>query len=208
MATLKTFDLGNKAAGKVEIDDIIMETPYHRKAVSEVVRQFLAANQQGTHSTKNRAEVAYSTRKLYRQKGTGSARAGSARSPIRRHGGTIFGPRMRSHSFRLNKKTKRLATLSVFAEKVRQDGILVLDSLNLTDNKTKNLKAVLTKLELSEKVLIVAEEVSENLRLASRNLPDVHVLSFRSLNVYEIMKYTKVVFLKDALEAYKERLAR
>ena len=125
MATLKTVDAGNKAAGKVEIDDTILETPYHRKAVSEVVRQFLAANQQGTHSTKHRAEVAYSTRKLYRQKGTGSARAGSARSPIRRHGGTIFGPKMRSHSFRLNKKTKRLATRSVFAEKVRQNGILV-----------------------------------------------------------------------------------
>ena len=208
MATLKTVDAGNKAAGKVEIDDTILETPYHRKAVSEVVRHFLAANQQGTHSTKNRAEVAYSNRKLYRQKGTGSSRAGSARSPIRRHGGTIFGPQMRSHSFRLNKKTKRLATRSVFAEKVRQDGILVLHSLNLIDNKTKNLKAMLTKLELPEKVLIVADEVSETLRLASRNLPEVHVLSFRSLNIYEMMKYTKVVFLKDALEAYKERLGR
>ena len=208
MATLKTVDEGNKAAGKVEIDDTILETPYHRKAVSEVVRQFLAANQQGTHSTKNRAKVAYSTHKLYRQKGTGSSRAGSARSPIRRPGGTIFGPQMRSHSFRLNKKTKRLATRSVFAEKVRQDGILVLDSLNLTDNKTKNLKAMLTKLELPEKVLIVADEVSENLRLASRNLPEVHVLSFRSLNVYEMIKYSKVVFLKDALEAYMERLTR
>ena len=82
------------------------------------------------------------------------------------------------------------------------------DSGGSTDNKTKNLKAMLTKLELPEKVLIVADEVSENLRLASRNLPDVHVLSFRSLNVYEMMKYTKVVFLKDALEAYKERLGR
>jgi len=115
---------------------------------------------------------------------------------------------MRSHYFRLNKKIKRLATRSVFAEKVRQDGVLVLDTLNLTDNKTKNLKAMLTKLELPAKVLIVADEVSENLRLASRNLPNVHVLSFRSLNVYEMMKFTKVVFVKDALEAYKERLSR
>ena len=173
-----------------------------------MVRQFLAANQQGTHSTKNRSEVAYSTRKLYRQKGTGSSRAGSAKSPIRRHGGTIFGPQMRSHAFRLNKKTRRLATRSVFAEKVRQDGVLVLDSLTLTDSKTRNLKALLTKLELPAKVLIVADEVSDNLRLASRNLPDVHVLSYRSLNVYEMMRYTKVIFVKDALEAYKERLGR
>ncbi|HBL55014.1 MAG TPA: 50S ribosomal protein L4 [Deltaproteobacteria bacterium] len=208
MATIKTVDTGNKAAGEIEIDDSILETPYHRKAVSEVVRQFLAANQQGTHSTKNRSEVAYSTRKLYRQKGTGSSRAGSAKSPIRRHGGTIFGPQMRSHAFRLNKKTRRLATRSVFAEKVRQDGVLVLDSLTLTDSKTRNLKALLTKLELPAKVLIVADEVSDNLRLASRNLPDVHVLSYRSLNVYEMMRYTKVIFVKDALEAYKERLGR
>ena len=208
MAKLKTVDEGMKAAGEIEIDNTILETPFHRKVVSEVVRQFLASNQQGTHATKNRAEVSYSTRKLYRQKGTGSSRAGSARSPIRRHGGTIFGPQVRSHSFRINKKTKRLATRSVFAEKVRQDGVLVLDNLNLTDNKTKNLKVILTKLELPEKVLIVADDVSENLRLASRNLQNVHVLSFRSLNVYEMMKYTKVVFIKNALEAYKERLGK
>ena len=208
MATLKTFDSGNKTVGEVEIDDSILETPYNRKAVSEVVRQFLAANQQGTHSTKNRSEVAYSVHKLYRQKGTGSARAGSAKSPIRRHGGTIFGPQMRSHSFRLNKKTKQLATRSVFAEKVRQDGVLVLDSLQLASNKTKNLKKLLTKLMLTSKVLIVVDKVSDNLRLASRNLVDVHTLSYRSLNVYEMMKYTKVIFVKDALEAFKERLGR
>jgi len=208
MATLKTVDSGNKAAGEIEIDDSILETPYHRKAVSEVVRQFLAANQQGTHSTKNRSEVAYSVHKLYRQKGTGSSRAGSAKSPIRRHGGTVFGPQMRSHSFRLNKKTKRLATRSAFAEKVRQDGVLVLDSLKLTDNKTKNLKTLLTKLKIPSKVLIVADEDLDNLRLASRNLTDVHVLSYRSLNVYEMMKYTKVIFVKNALEAFKERLSK
>ena len=207
MATLKTVDTGNKAAGKIEIDDSILETPYHRKAVSEVVRQFLSANQQGTHATKNRAAVAYSTRKLYRQKGTGSARAGSAKSPIRRHGGTIFGPQPRSHAFRLNKKTRRLATRSVFAEKVRRDGLLVLDSLELADNKTRNLKELLSKLKLPEKVLIVTDEISDNLRLASRNIPDLHVLSYRSLNVYEMMKHNKVIFLKDALDAYKERLS-
>jgi len=207
MAKLKTFDTGNKAAGEIEIDNSILETPYHKIAVSEVVRQFLAANQQGTHSTKNRSEVSYSTRKLYRQKGTGSARAGSAKSPIRRHGGTIFGPQPRSHAFRLNKKTRRLATRSVFAEKVRQDGVLVLESLTLADNKTRNLKALLSELKLPEKVLIVTDEISENLRLASRNIPDVHVLSYRSLSVYEMMKHNKVIFLKDALEAYMERLS-
>ena len=208
MTKLKTFDLTNKASGNVEIDDSITDTPYNRNVVSEVVRQFLASKQQGTHSTKNRSEVAYSTRKLYRQKGTGSARAGSAKSPIRRHGGTIFGPQFRSHSIRLNKKTRLLATKSAFAEKIRQDDVIVIDKLELNDNKTKNLKSLLSVLNLNSKVLIVTDQISDNLQLASRNLREVHVLSHRSLNVYEIMKNNKVVFTKKAIESFIERFSK
>ena len=208
MAKLKTVDQTNKASGNVEIDDSITDTPYHKQVVSEVVRQFLASKQQGTHSTKNRSEVAYSTRKLYRQKGTGSARSGSAKSPLRRHGGTIFGPQFRSHSIRLNKKTRLLATKSAFAEKIRQDDVIVIDKLELNDNKTKNLKSLLSKLKLNSKVLIVTDQISENLRLASRNLREVHVLSHRSLNVYEIMKNNKVVFTKKAIESFIERFRK
>ena len=205
MAKLKTVDQKNKASGNVEIDDSITDTPYHKHVVSEVVRRFLASKQQGTHSTKNRSEVAYSTRKLYRQKGTGSARAGSAKSPIRRHGGTIFGPQFRNHSIRLNKKTKLLASKSALAEKIRQDGVVVLDNLELNDNKTKNLKSLLSTFDLPSKILIVTDQISDNLRLSSRNLSDVHVLSHRSLNVYEIMKNNKVIFTKKALESFVER---
>lgn len=208
MALLEAFDIEMKKKSDIEIDDSILSTPYHGIAVSEVIRQYLAANQKGTHATKNRSEVSYSTRKLYRQKGTGSARAGSAKSPIRRHGGTIFGPQPRSHSFRLNKKIRRLATRSVFAEKIRQGGLMVLESLDLSDNKTRNFKLLINKLKLNERVLIVVDEISENLRLASRNIPDVHVISYRSLSVYEMMKHNKVIFLKGALEAYSERLTK
>ena len=208
MAKLKTVDQKNKASGNVEIDDSITDTPYHKHVVSEVVRQFLASKQQGTHSTKNRSEVAYSTRKLYRQKGTGSARAGSAKSPLRRHGGAIFGPQFRSHSIRLNKKTKLLASKSALAEKIRQDGVVVLDKLELNDNKTKNLKSLLSTFNLPSKVLIVTDQISDNLRLASRNLSDVHVLSHRSLNVYEIMRNNKVIFTKKALESFVERFSK
>ena len=154
MAKIKTLDQTNKTSGNIEIDDSITDTPYNRNVVSEVVRQFLASKQQGTHSTKNRSEVAYSTRKLYRQKGTRSARAGSAKSPLRRHGGTIFGPQFRSHSIRLNKKTRLLATKSAFAEKIRQDDVIVIDKLELNDNKTKNLKSLLSTLELPSKVFL------------------------------------------------------
>tara|TARA_B100000945_G_scaffold98695_1_gene77312 strand:+ start:192 stop:818 length:627 start_codon:yes stop_codon:yes gene_type:complete len=208
MAKLKTLDLKNNASGNVEIDDSITDTPYHKNVVSEVVRQFLASKQQGTHSTKNRSEVAYSTRKLFRQKGTGSARSGSAKSPLRRHGGTVFGPQFHSHSFRLNKKTRLLAAKSAFAEKIRQDGIMVLDKLEINDNKTKNFKSMLSNLELPSKVLIVTDQISDNLRLASRNLKDVHVLSHRSLNVYEIMRNNKVIFTKKAIESFVERFSK
>ena len=208
MAKIKTLDQTNKTSGNIEIDDSITDTPYNRNVVSEVVRQFLASKQQGTHSTKNRSEVAYSTRKLYRQKGTGSARSGSAKSPLRRHGGTIFGPQFRSHSIRLNKKTRLLATKSAFAEKIRQDGVVVIDKLELNDNKTKNLKSLLSKLKLNSKVLIVTDQISDNLQLASRNLREVHVLSHRSLNVYEIMKNNKVVFTKKAIESFIERFSK
>ena len=208
MAKIKTLDQTNKASGNIEIDDSITDTPYNRNVVSEVVRQFLASKQQGTHSTKNRSEVAYSTRKLYRQKGTGSARSGSAKSPLRRHGGTIFGPQFRSHSIRLNKKTRLLATKSAFAEKIRQDDVIVLDKLELNNNKTKNLKSLLSTLKLNSKVLIVTDQISDNLQLASRNLREVHVLSHRSLNVYEIMKNNKVVFTKKALESFLERFSK
>jgi large subunit ribosomal protein L4 len=205
MAKLKTVDQKNKSSGDVEIDDSITDTPYNRNVVSEVVRQFLASKQQGTHCTKNRSDVAYSTRKLYRQKGTGSARSGSAKSPLRRHGGTIFGPQFRSHSIRLNKKTRLLATKSAFAEKIRQDDVIVIEKLELNDNKTKNLKSLLSNLELNSEVLIVTDQISDNLQLASRNLREVHVLSHRSLNVYEIMKNNKVVFTKKAIESFIER---
>tara|TARA_B100001123_G_C14825419_1_gene833971 strand:+ start:78 stop:704 length:627 start_codon:yes stop_codon:yes gene_type:complete len=208
MSKLKTVDQTNKASGSVEIDDSITDTPYHKYVVSEVVRQFLASKQQGTHSTKNRAEVAYSTRKLYRQKGTGSARSGSAKSPLRRHGGIVFGPQFRSHSIRLNKKTRLLAAKSALAEKIRQDGVMVLDNLILNDNKTKSLKSLLYTFDLPSKVLIVTDQITDNLRLASRNLNDVHVINHRSLNVYEIMKNNKVIFTKIALESFVERFSK
>ena len=205
MAKLKTVDQKNKASGNFEIDDSITDTLYHKHVVSEVVRQFLASKQQGTHSTKNRSEVAYSTRKLYRQKGTGSARSGSAKSPLRRHGGTVFGPQFRSHSIRLNKKTRLLAAKSAFAEKIRQNGVMVFENLELNDNKTKNLKSLLSTFDLPSKVLIVTDQISDNLRLASRNLHDIHVLSHRSFNVYEIIRNNKVIFTKKAFKSFVER---
>jgi large subunit ribosomal protein L4 len=149
--------------------------------------------------------VSYSTRKLYRQKGTGNARAGSAKSPIRRHGGVTFGPKPRDYSTKLNKKVRKLALRSLFAEKVRKGYIQILDSLELTDHKTRNFKKLLGQL-VEGKVLIVMDTISENLERASRNLPDVHVMTGRNVNTYELMRFPSVIFVKGALDDFTQRL--
>ncbi|MGA1599196.1 MAG: 50S ribosomal protein L4 [bacterium] len=207
MSKLQTLNLEQASVGEIELDDSIVETPYHPQAVKDTVVQFLAAKRQGSHSTKDRGEVSYSTRKLYRQKGTGNARAGSAKSPIRRHGGTTFGPKPRDYSFKLNKKVRSLALRALFAEKLRQDQVMILESLELPDHKTKNFRAMLDQWGV-QKALIVVDEPPTNLVRAARNLPDVHVVSHRSLNVYEMMRFPKVIFVKSALEALKERLSK
>lgn len=205
MASLQILDQTNQPAGEMELDDRILEAAYHPKVVKQAVVGYLASIRQGTHSTKSRGEVNYSSRKLYRQKGTGNARAGSAKSPIRRHGGVTFGPTPRNHSTRMNKKMRRLALRSALAEKIRQNQVTVLENLELPDHKTRNLKQILDTLN-APKALIVTDELSENLSLAVRNLPDAHVISQRSLNVYELLRFPRVIILKDALEAMKPRL--
>ena len=129
MANLNTLDLNNKPSGQIELNDQILETEYHPQAIKQAVVGFLAANRQGTHSTKTRAEVSYSTKKLYRQKGTGNARSGSNKSPIRRHGGITFGPSPRDYSIRSNKKFRKLALRSAIAEKIRQNQLVILEEL-------------------------------------------------------------------------------
>ena len=136
MANLNTLDLNNKPSGQIELNDQILETEYHPQAIKQAVVGFLAANRQGTHSTKTRAEVSYSTKKLYRQKGTGNARSGSNKSPLRRHGGITFGPSPRDYSIRSNKKFRKLALRSAIAEKIRQNQLVILEELKLEDRKS------------------------------------------------------------------------
>ena len=156
--------------------------------------------------TQNRAEVSYSTKKLYRQKGTGNARSGSNKSPLRRHGGITFGPSPRDYSIRSNKKFRKLALRSAIAEKIRQNQLVILEELKLEDHKTKNLKKVLETLE-APKALIVTENMSRELMLASRNLQGVHAINQQSLNVYELLRFPKVIFVKDAMESLNARLS-
>ncbi|MBM3417571.1 MAG: 50S ribosomal protein L4 [Bacteroidetes bacterium] len=199
---VKLVDISGKATAKsLNLSDEIFGIEPNNHAIYLDVKQYLANRRQGTHKSKERNEISGSTKKLKKQKGTGGARAGSAKSGTRVGGGRIFGPRPRNYHFKLNVKLKRLARKSAFAYKVQQDGLIVLDSFNLEEAKTKNLISVLQGLKLeNEKVLFILASASDNIYLASRNLGKVKVVSVESFNTYDILNAKKVVLVKDAVE--------
>ncbi|MBM3159830.1 MAG: 50S ribosomal protein L4 [Bacteroidetes bacterium] len=199
---VKLVDISGKATAKsLNLSDEIFGIEPNNHAIYLDVKQHLANRRQGTHKSKERNEISGSTKKLKKQKGTGGARAGSAKSGTRVGGGRIFGPRPRNYHFKLNVKLKRLARRSAFAYKVQQDGLIILDSFNLEEAKTKNLVSVLQGLKLeNEKVLFILASPSDNIYLASRNLGKVKVVSVESFNTYDILNAKKVVLVKDAVE--------
>ena len=205
MPVLQTLYSNNDSSGELEVSGALLDTPYNAGIINDAVVAFRAGIRQGTHSAKGRSEIAGSTRKLWKQKGTGRARVGSAKSPIMRHGGIVFGPTPRSHATKLNRKVRKKALRSAVAQKIRQNELFIIESLDLDTHKTKPFKATLDGLNCN-KVLLVVDQVSENLALASRNLQDVHVLSYRSLNVYELLRFPKVLLVKDAFSALEQRL--
>lgn len=207
MATLKVLNLNNEEQGSIELNDKIAQVPLHPFVVKDVVVQYLAQARQGTHKTKERSEVKGSRRKLFRQKGTGNARVGSAQSPIRRHGGTVFGPVPRDHGFSLNKKVKKLALTSVIGESLREDKLKVVDELKLESHKTKDLTSLLQAWNL-DKVLFVYSVIDEKLELASRNLQNVKTVHSSALNVYDVLKYGNIVLSKAALMDVEGRLLK
>ncbi|MBF0287212.1 MAG: 50S ribosomal protein L4 [SAR324 cluster bacterium] len=205
MAKLTVLNFDKTTAGEVEFNDQVMETPYHPHLIQEAVVHYLTGKRQGTHATKTRSEVSGSTRKPWKQKGTGRARAGSTKSPIWKQGGIVFGPHPRSHSKSINKKVRKKALQSALAEKFRNDQVLVLDHMSLETHKTKAFYTILSELKCLH-VLIVVDEASDNLERAARNIPKVEVVNYRALNVYRLLQYEKVIFVKDALTAIEQRL--
>lgn len=205
MANLPVLNLEKAEVSQIELSKKISETPYHPYLVKDAVVAYMAGKRQGTHATKARSQVSGSTRKPWKQKGTGRARAGSVKSPIWRQGGVVFGPQPRDYSKSMNKRDRKHALRSAIAEKIRLNQVIVLDNLELESHKTKAFQAILSNLECP-KALIVVEELSKNLELASRNLPTVEVVSYHSLNVYRVLRYEKVIFVKEALTAVEQRL--
>jgi large subunit ribosomal protein L4 len=184
-----------------------LETP-NEHAIYLDVKHILANQRQGTHKTKERAEVAASTRKLYRQKGTGNARAGSRKSPIRKSGGTIFGPRPRDYGARLNGKVKALARRSALTLKAREAGIMIVERFDFEAPKTRRVVELLDKLQIgARKVLVVMAQPMQNVYLSARNLPGADVRNALDLNTYDILHADTLLIMEDAVKLINDRFA-
>jgi large subunit ribosomal protein L4 len=205
MGQIAVINMDRKPAGQLELTDAFTGTPYHPVLVHDAVVYQQAKAQAGTHAVKTRSMVQGSTRKLYRQKGTGNARAGDKKAPHRRGGGVAHGPKSRSHAIGMNKRMRKQALLSALAEKIRESNLIVLDALTPASHKTKAMLEFLHGIEASNAV-IVTHELGENLLKATRNLPHVAVVHFSQLHVYTLLKYAKAIVTKDALVALQERL--
>ena len=207
---VKVVDFNGKDTGrKVELSDSVFAIEPNNHAVYLDVKQYLANQRQGTHKAKERAEVAGSTRKIKKQKGTGTARAGSAKNPLFKGGGTVFGPRPRSYSFKLNKSLKRLARKSAFSIKAKEANIIVLEDFNFETPNTKNFINVLKALELeNKKSLFVLGDSNKNVYLSSRNLKASSVVSSLELSTYAILNATNLVLLESSLEIIEENLSK
>ena len=198
---IAVFTIAGKETGKkVELKDSIFGIVPNDHAIYLDVKQFLANNRQGTHKSKERGEVAGSTRKIKRQKGTGTARAGSVKSPVFRGGGRAFGPRPRDYNFKLNKKLKQLARFSALTYKAKENAILVVEDFKLEIPKTKEYSNLLNNLKISDKKsLMVLDEPNKNIYLSSRNLQGTRVVTISELNTYEIMNASNLVFVESSL---------
>ena len=199
---------GQETGRKVVLSDAVFGVEANDHAIYLDVKQYLADQRQGTHKAKQRNEVAGSTRKLKRQKGTGGARCGSIKSPLFPGGGRIFGPVPRDYSFKLNKKLKRLARRSALTYKAQANAITVVENLAFEAPKTKSVVALASALKVSDKkVLIVLPDTNVNLQLSCRNLPYVKTILASSLNTYEVMNASALVMVEGAENVLNVMLA-
>ncbi len=207
---VKVLDINGKETGrKVQLSDSVFGIEPNNHAVYLDVKQYLANQRQGTHKAKERAEVAGSTRKIKKQKGTGTARAGSAKSPVFKGGGTIFGPRPRSYSFKLNKSLKRLARKSALSLKLKESNLIVVEDFNFDAPNTKKFISVLGALGIeNKKSLFVLGDSNKNVYLSSRNLKASSVVTNSELSTYAILNANNLVLLEGSIEGIEENLSK
>jgi len=199
--------LDGSSAGSVELQDDIFGLEPREDLIARMIRYQLAKRRAGTHAVKNRADIARTGKKMYKQKGTGGARHGSARVAQFRGGGRAFGPVVRSHAHDLPKKVRALALRHALSAKVVAGDLVVVDSLTLKDAKTAGLRETLGKLGWTRTLIIAGPEVDTNFGLAARNIPMVNVLPNAGLNVYDILRADKLVLTKAAVEAIEATYA-
>ena len=204
---VKVTNLDNKAAGEIELAEAVFGAPVRADLMQRTVRWQLAKKQAGTHKTKTVGEIRGSTRKPWKQKGTGRARTSSLRSPQFRGGAVIFGPTPRSHAHKLPKKVRSMALRSALSSKQAEGKLIVLESATLKDAKTSALAGHLAKLKLSTSTLLIdGAEIDNNLSRAARNIPDFDVLPQQGANVYDILRRDTLVLTKNAIELLEARL--
>jgi len=192
---------GNKTDKKVKLDDEVFGVKPNDHAIYLDVRQHLANARQGTHKAKERGEIKGSTRKIKRQKGTGTARAGSIKNPLFRGGGRIFGPQPRDYYFKLNKKLKRLARKSALTYKAKEDGILIVEDFSFETPKTKDFVNLLNKFDLhNKKVLVVLPSTDKNIYLSLRNLQLASIINAKDINTYDVLNANKLIVAESSIE--------
>ena len=203
MPKVDLLNMEGKKVGDIELAESVFAVEVNEYAMHDVVLNYLANQRQGTQSTKTRSEVSGGGRKPWKQKGTGRARQGSIRAPQWIKGGIALGPKPRSYKYTLNKKVKRLALKSALTSKVQENNIIVLDTLNFDEIKTKNMVKVLENIKV-EKALVVLSEKNENVQLSTRNIPNVKASLVNTINTYDLLKYETLVLTKDAVKKIEE----
>ncbi len=202
---LNVTTLDGKKAGSVTVSDAIFGLEPRPDIIQRCVVWQLAKRQRGTHAVKNRADINRTGKKMYRQKGTGSARHGSARVNLFRGGGRSFGPQPRSHAIGLPKKVRALALKHALSAKAKDDGIIVIEALSLKEAKTKALRSQFQKLGLANALIVDGAEIAPGVRTAARNIPNIDVLPVQGINVYDILRRQKLVLTRAAVDALEAR---
>ena len=205
MAVLDVLNIKGEKVSQVELDDTVFSVPLKASVMHEVVTMQLAARRKGSASVKHRSDVKGSGKKLFRQKGTGRARRGDIKSPLLRGGGSVFGPDLRSYAYKVPKKVRKLALKMALSSKLVKDNVVVLNEFEVEPIKTRKVVEALNALDVQNALIVSAEE-NENLERSSRNIPGVKVLRCAGLNVYDILKYQKLILLESSVKAIEGRL--
>jgi len=196
---------GAKTGRSVDLAEDIFGTEPNTHVVYLAVKQYLAAQRQGTHKVKTRMEVKGSSKKLHRQKGTGGSRKGNIRNPLFKGGGTIFGPKPRGYDFKLNRKVKDLAKISALSYKAKENAIVVVEDINLATPKTKQFVEIMNNLKIdNKKTLVILPEYNENLQLSVRNIPNAVGVQFADINTYDIVNADVLLFTESTAQLFSE----